>query len=105
MREVTRKSERAFMVQKYREWLNSENTELWQVYGRFSHEKAKELEKCKQLAYSLDGERFRIVHHNCHKFTVGFEFPNPETGAMCFAYITRDADRFIELTWKEGELV
>lgn len=105
MKEITRKSERNMMIGQYRVWQNSSNTELYHIYGKFSQAKINAFERCKALMQSLGGEGLRILGHNCDTFSVGFEFPNPETGAMCFAYITKDYDRFIELTWKDGELI
>ena len=47
--------------------------ELWQVYGRFSQEKANALENCKRRCAELNGYGFKIVSHNSCVFTVGFE--------------------------------
>ena len=105
MVEVTRKSDREMMIWQYRQWQMSNATELYHVYGRFSKAKIEAMDYCKKLMHSLGGKDLKICSHNDQSFSVGFEFPSPTTGAICFAYITKNYDRFIELTWKDGKLV
>ena len=97
MEKVTRKSEREMMEAKHRDWENSTATELYHVYTKFSSAKAKAMEYCRNLMYALNGSGLRIISFNDQTFSVGFEYPDPETGAMCFAYITKAHDRCIEL--------
>jgi len=74
--------------------------ELWEVYDRHSREKQRALDYCKELAYQLGGldamASGRIISHNKFQFSYGFIFPDPETGVMKFAYITRDHNRFCD---------
>ena len=72
-------------------------SELWEVYGSYSHAKARAMNRCRRLCADLDGWGLRILSHTSRTFTVGFEFPDPVTGEICFAYITRDYDRFTTL--------
>ena len=97
MQEVTRKSEREMMIQHYHQWQRSTDTELYHVYGRFSRAKINAMDYCKELMHSLNGTDLRICSHNDHSFSVGFEFPIPATGELCFAYITKSYDRYIRL--------
>ena len=97
MIEVTRKSEREDMLYHYRQWEKSDTQYLWNVYGRFSNNKAEAYTRCLNLMDNLGGSRIRILSHNSHSFTVGFEFPHPATGELCFAYITKSYDRYIRV--------
>ena len=94
---ITRESEKENMRYQYKVWQRSTATCLGDVYGRFSHNKNIAMKRCVDLMMSLHGRRLRILSHNSFSFTVGFEFPHPETGGLCFAYITPSYDRFIEL--------
>lgn len=76
------------------QWMKSNNTELYQVYGSYSVYKARAFEYCKALMHDLNGYGLRILSFNSQAFTVGFEFADPETGEAMFAYITKDYDRF-----------
>lgn len=82
----------------YSRWLASSDCYLHQVYGRYSANKEYAMNYCFRLYNELNGERIRIISHNCMVFTVGFEFDHPTTGECCFAYITRDYNRFIRLS-------
>lgn len=85
------------MRSAHESWKRSEATELYHVYGSFSEKKEKAMDNCKELYNQLDGDRFRIIGHNSNFFSVGFEFPHPETGVVCFAYITHGNNRFCEV--------
>lgn len=82
----------------YSRWLASSNCYLSQVYGSYSQNKEYAMKYCFHLYNELNGERIRIISHNSMVFTVGFEFDHPTTGERCFAYITRDYNRFIRLS-------
>lgn len=97
MRKANGKRETELLEANYRTYLNSDATELWDVYGSFSTNKARAFNSCKELCKSLDGENLKIISHNCHIFTAGFTFFNNETGAQSFAFITPLHDRYIEL--------
>lgn len=98
MIEVKRNSERETMEYQYRLWKRSNDTELYHVYGKFSRAKINAMDRCKGLMHTYGGRGLRILSHNSFSFTVGFEFPHPETGVLCFAYITPSYDRWIEVT-------
>ena len=97
MIEVTRPSERKAMLYQHKKWQNTSARSLEDVYGTFSKNKVRAFMYCEDLMFKLKGRRLRILSHNSHTFTVGFEFPHPETGVMCFAYITPSYNRYIEL--------
>lgn len=71
--------------------------ELWDVYGACSVNKRRAFNFCKELCEALSGHDLKIISHNLQAFTVGFMFTHPTTGADCFAYITRDYNRFCEV--------
>jgi hypothetical protein len=81
----------------YRQYLYSSDTELEDVYGRYSAAKAKAFRYCEELCEELNGRGLCIMAHNTMTFTVGFEFPHPETGEACIAKITRDYNYFAPL--------
>jgi hypothetical protein len=64
------------------------------VYSRPSSAKLRAYEYCIRLFHELDGYDFRILSHNSMTFSVGFRYYGKNTGAACFAYITRDYDSF-----------
>ena len=86
------------MRNAYEQYKRATASELWEVYGSYSHAKERAHNYCVQLMNSLGGWGGRIISHNSMVFSYGFEFVNPETGAVSFAYITRDYDRFAEIT-------
>lgn len=89
------------MTQKQLEMLNSynradNNGELWEVYGSFSHNKAKALNYCKELQAQRNGYDPRIPSANSFIFTYAFRFID-EDGDEALAYITPSHDRFFKI--------
>lgn len=64
-------------------------TDLWQVYGSFSHKKAESMDHCRRLQYELGGHDGRICSANSYKFSYGFQYED-EAGDVCLCYITKD---------------
>lgn len=81
----------------YRRYLYSDDTKLEDVYGRYSAAKARAFRYCEELCEELNGYCLCITGHNSQAFTVGFEFPHPETGEICLAKITKDYNYFAPL--------
>ena len=81
----------------YTQYENTHYYNLWDCYTSYSHNKIKAFEYCENLCNMLGGWGLRIISHNMMQFTVGFEFADPNTGELMFAYITRDYDRFTYL--------
>ena len=81
----------------YERWQKSTDYELWHVYDNYSDNKEKAMDYCRELQFYLNGRGLKIISHNSMVFTVGFEFDHPETGELCFAYITRDYNRFMKV--------
>lgn len=78
-------------------WHNRSNdTDLDDVYGNYSTAKYNAYEYCINLFRELNGWDFKIISHNTFSFSVGFYFISKETGAICFAYITKDYDRYTD---------
>ena len=61
-------------------------TELYQVYGRFSSEMIRALDRCKEIQYRLDGTNGVIVSASCHFFTYAFTYV--KDGAKRLMYFT-----------------
>ena len=81
----------------YRRYRNSNATTLCDVYGSYSSAKARAYDYCKELMHKYDGWGFRIFGKNCMTFSAGFEFIDAD-GVACFCWITRDYDRYMEIT-------
>lgn len=77
----------------YQRYNMSDDMQLRDVYGRWSDKKERAYNYCRELMLKYDGNGFRIISANTFMFTVGFEFPHPETGEPMFAYITPDYNR------------
>lgn len=81
----------------YSAYLKSTSHDLYDVYSSYSIYKARAYNRCRDLMLDMNGWGLRILSHNSQAFTVGFEYPDSETGEICFAYITKDYDRFTTL--------
>ena len=78
-------------------WEQSEADQLYKVYGKYSANKAKAFEYCKELMYKMDGERLRIISHNTFIFTAGFRFIDKETGVIRFMFITPSYNTAVDM--------
>ena len=61
---------------------SARKTELRQCYASWSSDKQKAYEYQRRLCYDLDGFDFRILSASRFFFTVGFLYPDPETGVF-----------------------
>ena len=68
--------------------------DIFQVYKSPSIYKIRAFERCKALCHKMRGKNLLISSASCQAFSVVFEYVDKATGAMCFAYITKDYDRF-----------
>ena len=73
-------------------------TDLFHAYNNFSSAKYNAYINCRDLCIALNGHDFYIAGHNCMTFSIVFRFTHPTTGHECIAYITRDNNRFCDLT-------
>ena len=73
-----------------RRWTYSD---IWHAYDRPSAAKVAAWEYCRQLCDKLNGYDLLIASRNTFAFSVVFTFED-EDGRECYAYITRDYDRF-----------
>ena len=87
------------MRNAYARYKVSSLVDLGDCYKSLSSRKIKAFEYCEKLCAELGGWDLRIIGYNTMVFSVGFEYPDTDTGVVCFAYITRDYDRFCELDW------
>lgn len=84
------------MQQTYKHYLNSRYyNNLYNCYAKPSYHKIKALEYCNELCKKLNGYNLKIISYNCMKFSVGFQFIQDDI--LCFAYITKDYDRYCEI--------
>lgn len=72
----------------YQRYNHSADTQLEDVYGRYSDKKARAYAYCRNLMSKYDGYDFRIISYNTYMFTCGFKFRDPATDELTFAYIT-----------------
>ena len=68
----------------------NEGTELYHVYGRISAAKMKAMEQCKAWCAADRGRNFHIISHNGFRFSVSWEYDNPETGELMTRIETAD---------------
>lgn len=69
---------------------------LFELYDKPSKAKWDALDYCKSLMRELKGSGLKILGGNIFAFSVGFTFPD-ENGNKCFAYITRDNNRYMKI--------
>ena len=67
MRKATKK-----MQAYYKQWQNSNKTELWQVYDNCSCYKHRAMENIKRYMATVDGYGLRILGHNSMQFTCAY---------------------------------
>lgn len=67
--------------------------DLWDAYERPSMDKVRAWRHCLDLCASLGGYDILIASRNTFSFSVVFAFDDDD-GRMCYAYITRDYERF-----------
>lgn len=67
---------------------------IWEAYERPSAAKVAAWDYCRDMCKALGGWDMIISSKNTSVFSVVFTFAEPSTGAICYAYITRDYDRF-----------
>ena len=86
---------RAAAVHAYnnRRWTASD---IWEAYDRPSAAKVRAWDYCRELCANMGGFDLLISGWNCMQFSVVFKFEDENTGVLCYAYITRDYDRFCE---------
>ena len=94
MQKVTAKKE-IEKINWYRQ--NTPIRNIWQAYENPSYEKEKAWHYCEDLCRFLNGYNLTVLTKNTFIFTAGFEFINPLTDKLCYAYITPNYDRFIEI--------
>lgn len=97
MQKMTRKSDIAMMMNYYSRYQRSNAAELYQVYGSYSRKKQAALDYCKELQLKYNGFNGKIIGFNSHFFSYGFEFTDAGTGVLCFAFITREHNRYCEV--------
>ncbi len=69
---------------------------LADAYGRYSYNKERAWQYCKNLMEKKDGYGLKIISKNTFIFTAGFEFTDPETGVVKFMYITPTYDTEVD---------
>lgn len=70
--------------------------DIYEAYKTPSVYKVRAFERCKALCAEMNGFDLVISAAGCQTFSVVFSFMDEETGVLCYAYITRDYDRFCE---------
>lgn len=69
-------------------------TDIYQAYRTPSIYKVRAWNRCLELCREMNGYDIVISAAGCQTFSVCFKFTDPDTGRRCYAYITRDYDRF-----------
>lgn len=83
---------------RYQQCYNrSTDSNLYDAYGSFSKAKATAWDYCLEKCYKMSGRGLKVLTHNSFMFTAGFEFVNPETGAVALCIITPSEDFAFEV--------
>lgn len=72
----------------YESYKRASATTLNDVYTSYSSRKASAFEWCRNKCEELNGFDFKVVSACTNFFTVGFMYPDPETGEIRFCYET-----------------
>lgn len=73
-------------------WKNYKD--IFEAYKNPSIYKIRAFEYCKELCAKMHGFDLIISAAGCQTFSVVFKFREKGTGKLCYAYITRDYNRF-----------
>ena len=76
------------VLNAYRAYKHSNAYDLYDVYGSFSRAKANAWRYCQELCDRYGGMGLKIVGANSQTFSIGFEYPDPETGVLMFLWHT-----------------
>ena len=68
--------------------------DIYDAYRTPSREKVRAWEYCKNACAEVGGYDLIISSKNIFRFSACFKFDDPETGALCYCYITADYDRY-----------
>lgn len=83
---------------RYQElYARSKDSCLADAYGSYSSAKASAWKYCEDKCKRYDGRELKVLSHNSFMFTAGFEFDNPETGAVSLCIITPSRDFAFEV--------
>lgn len=79
----------------YNMYKQSNMYNLYDLYNNPSCYKHQAYNYCVNLMQKMNGHDLKILGGNSQTFSVGFLFEND--GKECFAYITKDYNRFFEI--------
>ena len=82
----------------YKAWERSEDYTLAFVYNSFSVQKALAWRHCQEKQIELNGYGLKVITHNYHKFTAGFEYYDEKARTVKFYYITPLYECAIDIT-------
>lgn len=85
-------------------YMRSNDYSLFDAYENVSRAKFRAWEHCEALCKEHEGWDLKVISHNSFQFTAGFEFTNPETGAVSLFIITK-SDEFAFEEWFDAEEV
>ena len=80
------------MFNSYSYAMKAPKTDLWQVYEKFSYNKQKAMDYCKELQYRLGGYAGTIVGHSSHFFSYAFRYFDNDIKKECLCYCTHAND-------------
>ena len=78
---------------------------LADAYGSYSSAKASAWKHCEEKRDDYDGWGLKVLSHNTYMFTAGFEFENPETGAIALYIITPSKEFAFEEAFYNEEVM
>lgn len=85
-------------------YMRSNDYSLFDAYENVSRAKFRAWEHCEVLCKEYEGWDLKIISRNSFQFTAGFEFTNPETGAVSLFIITKSDEFAFEEEFEREEV-
>lgn len=90
------------LKQAYKNYTQSSNYDLNDIYKSYSYEKTRAFDYCKTLKEKYNGNDLKIINGNTFAFTAGFTYHNEQDNKNYFVFITKAQNRQLDLSKVEG---
>ena len=88
------------LKQAYKNYMQSSNYNLNDIYKSYSYSKARAFDYCKNLCNKYSGQDLKIICGNTFTFSAGFTYS--QDNKNYFVFITKDQNRQLDLSKVEG---
>ena len=90
------------LKQAYKNYMQSSNYDLNNIYKSYSYEKTRAFDYCKTLKEKYNGNDLKIISGNTFTFSAGFTYHNEQDNKKIFCYITKNNIKFLNLSKVES---